>query len=189
LSERLGPSGREGQGGCVCVSATNISCTALCSVVLYILRRLALLISWSPGQQHVLLISPSSLFCLFYADCNITLLKHSKLRASVFYIENDRVSSASLFVRLSMELPPRCLSFLRSGSPFESRHVSFVSIKRRNCFVNSYCMFVTSRGSVIGIPIGYGLDDRGVGVRVPGRARCFSFLLSLCPTQPLWSWN
>jgi hypothetical protein len=31
-----------------------------------------------------------------------------------------------------------------------------------------------SRNSVLGIAAGYGLDDRGVGVRVPVRSRIFS---------------
>jgi hypothetical protein len=31
-----------------------------------------------------------------------------------------------------------------------------------------------SRGSVVGIATGYGLDDREVGVRVPGGSRIFS---------------
>jgi hypothetical protein len=39
-------------------------------------------------------------------------------------------------------------------------------IKQRNNF--------TSRASVVGIAPGYGLDDRGVGVRVPVGARIFS---------------
>jgi hypothetical protein len=35
-----------------------------------------------------------------------------------------------------------------------------------------------SRDSVVGIPTGYGLDDREVGVRVPVGARIFSSPLS-----------
>jgi hypothetical protein len=33
---------------------------------------------------------------------------------------------------------------------------------------------LTSRDSLVGIAIGYGLDDRGVGVRVPVGSRIFS---------------
>ncbi|PNF41768.1 hypothetical protein B7P43_G03442, partial [Cryptotermes secundus] len=32
-----------------------------------------------------------------------------------------------------------------------------------------------SRDSAVSIVIGYGLDDRVVGVRIPGRSRTFSF--------------
>jgi hypothetical protein len=37
-----------------------------------------------------------------------------------------------------------------------------------------YTIFVMSRDSVVGIATTYGLDDRGVGVRVPVRSRIFS---------------
>jgi hypothetical protein len=39
--------------------------------------------------------------------------------------------------------------------------------------VLSYVGSERSRGSTVGITTGYGLDDRGVGVRVPVRARIF----------------
>jgi hypothetical protein len=44
-------------------------------------------------------------------------------------------------------------------------------------------MYTWARDSVFGIATGYGLDDRGVGVRVPGGANIFSF-----PSRPdrLW---
>jgi hypothetical protein len=35
-------------------------------------------------------------------------------------------------------------------------------------------LLVRSRDSVVGIAAGYGLDDRGVGVRVPVRSRIFT---------------
>jgi hypothetical protein len=35
---------------------------------------------------------------------------------------------------------------------------------------------LASRDSVVGIAASYGLDDRGVGVRVPVRSRIFSSL-------------
>jgi hypothetical protein len=46
----------------------------------------------------------------------------------------------------------------------------------------SYSWYM-SRDSVVGIAIGYGLDDRGVGVRVPVCSRIFS-----CPSRSdrLW---
>jgi hypothetical protein len=40
-----------------------------------------------------------------------------------------------------------------------------------------------SRGSVAGLASGYGLDDRGVGVRVPTRSRIFT---SLYRPDRLW---
>jgi hypothetical protein len=49
-----------------------------------------------------------------------------------------------------------------------------------------------SRDSVVGIATGYGLDDRGVGVRVPGRIKDFLFCTSsrpsVGPTQPPIQW-
>jgi hypothetical protein len=41
-----------------------------------------------------------------------------------------------------------------------------------------------SRDSVVGIATGYGLDDRGVEVRVPVGVRIFS-----SPCRPDWLWN
>jgi hypothetical protein len=37
-----------------------------------------------------------------------------------------------------------------------------------------YIAYVDSRDSAVGIAIGYGMDDRGVGVRVPVRSRIFT---------------
>jgi hypothetical protein len=41
-----------------------------------------------------------------------------------------------------------------------------------------------SRDSVVGIAIGYGLDDRGVGVQAPVGSRIFS-----SPRRPEWVWG
>jgi hypothetical protein len=41
-------------------------------------------------------------------------------------------------------------------------------------FYSSYCFSVGSRDSSVGIATGYGLDDRGVGIRVPVESRIFS---------------
>jgi hypothetical protein len=49
--------------------------------------------------------------------------------------------------------------------------------------LNSYNM-ETSRDSVVGIATGYGLDDRGVEVRVPVGSRIFS-----SPRRPDWLWG
>jgi hypothetical protein len=49
-----------------------------------------------------------------------------------------------------------------------------------------------SLDSVVGIATSYGLDDRGVGVRVPGRVKNFLFSVSFRPalwsTQPPIQW-
>jgi hypothetical protein len=42
-------------------------------------------------------------------------------------------------------------------------------------------IIMRSQESAVGIATGYGLDDRGVGVRVPVGARIFSF-----PSRPDW---
>jgi hypothetical protein len=44
--------------------------------------------------------------------------------------------------------------------------------------------FRTLRGSVVGIATGYGLDNRGIGVRVPIGSRIFS-----SPHLPDWLWG
>jgi hypothetical protein len=54
---------------------------------------------------------------------------------------------------------------------------------------NLYITFILtvkggSRDSVVGIATGYGLDDRGVGVRVPVGSRIFS-----SPSRPDWLWG
>jgi hypothetical protein len=47
------------------------------------------------------------------------------------------------------------------------------------------CYFILENlGSAVGIATGYGLNDRGVGVRVPVGSRIFS-----CPRRPDWLWG
>jgi hypothetical protein len=46
-----------------------------------------------------------------------------------------------------------------------------------------YCIYLR-RNSVVGIATGYGLDDRGVGVRVPIGSRIFS-----SPRRPYRLWG
>jgi hypothetical protein len=48
----------------------------------------------------------------------------------------------------------------------------------------SYTLLTGSRVSAVGIATGYGLDDRGVGVRVPVGSRIFT---SPCRPDRLWS--
>jgi hypothetical protein len=45
-------------------------------------------------------------------------------------------------------------------------------------------ILIQSRDSAVGIATGYGLDDRGVGVRVPVGSRIFS-----SPSRPDWLWG
>jgi hypothetical protein len=47
-------------------------------------------------------------------------------------------------------------------------------LKTRPLIKISYPLELTSRVSLLGIATGYGLDDRGVGVRVPVRSKIFS---------------
>jgi hypothetical protein len=53
-------------------------------------------------------------------------------------------------------------------------------------------LLTVSSGSVVGIATGYGLDDRGVGVRVPVIVMNFHFSMSSRPalgsTQPPVQW-
>jgi hypothetical protein len=58
-------------------------------------------------------------------------------------------------------------------------------------FSLEYCIY-KSHDSVVGTAIGYGLDDQGVGVRVPGGGKNFHFSISSRPalgsTQPSIQW-
>jgi hypothetical protein len=45
-----------------------------------------------------------------------------------------------------------------------------------NINIGYICNKIRSRDSVVSIATGYGLDDRGVGVRVPVESRIFSLL-------------
>jgi hypothetical protein len=47
--------------------------------------------------------------------------------------------------------------------------------------INVYLYFLSSRASAVGIATGYGLDGRGVGVRVPDRVKNFLFSTSSRP--------
>jgi hypothetical protein len=50
----------------------------------------------------------------------------------------------------------------------------YLNILQLVCMKASYQRIRGSRGSAVGIATGYGLDDRGVGVRVPVRSRTFT---------------
>jgi hypothetical protein len=72
-----------------------------------------------------------------------------------------------------MRLPSSYLIFYKQITLMEAVH-----------FLLIYCYRKRSRGSAVGIATGYGLDDWGVGVRVPVRLRIFS--PPNCPDR-LWS--
>jgi hypothetical protein len=65
-------------------------------------------------------------------------------------------------------------------------------LSQENPVHTSQFYFSRSRDSVVGIETAYGLDDRGVGVRVPVGPRIFFFSTSSRPalgsTQPLIQW-
>jgi hypothetical protein len=65
-------------------------------------------------------------------------------------------------------------------------------IFRAHVFVSVHNLFVPSRDSAVGIATGYGLDERGVGVRIPGGGKNFHLSMScipaLGPTQPPIQW-
>jgi hypothetical protein len=71
---------------------------------------------------------------------------------------------------------------LYTHSRYSSRHAEYSSIQKfyRICLNfdwNTYVLytaFTRSLGSAVGIATSYGLDDRGVGVRVPVGSRIFS---------------
>jgi hypothetical protein len=62
--------------------------------------------------------------------------------------------------------------------------------KRRFFFLLLTALVAGSRASVVGIAAGYGLDNGGVGVRVPVESRIFSppRRLDRRPTQPPIQW-
>jgi hypothetical protein len=65
------------------------------------------------------------------------------------------------------------------------QYVAKVLLHKKNCTQE-----IGNRGSIVGIATGYGLDDQGVGVRVPVRSRIFSMLSrrALGSTQPPIQW-
>jgi hypothetical protein len=73
-------------------------------------------------------------------------------------------------------------SYTESGEAYK-QHL-FLSRRKTIKKIVCYIHRVRSRDSVVGIVTGYGLDDRGVGVRVPVGSRIFS-----SPRRPdrLWS--
>jgi hypothetical protein len=56
------------------------------------------------------------------------------------------------------------------------------SLTCKSCEQFSLCL--GSRDSAVSIVTGYGLDDRGVGVRIPVGSRIFS-----SPQHPEWLWD
>jgi hypothetical protein len=90
-------------------------------------------------------------------------------------------------------LPLRPVSGIKSGFiPFQfatqyilPRHVLIATYTfHLRSSSNSHPTHIRgSRDSAVGIATGYGLDDRGIGVRVPVRSRIFS---SQCRPDRLW---
>jgi hypothetical protein len=67
---------------------------------------------------------------------------------------------------------------------------SLTALKYRVDFILLHKEIKISRDSPVGIATGYGLDDRGVGVRVPVGSRIFSMSSrpALGPTEPPIQW-
>jgi hypothetical protein len=68
-----------------------------------------------------------------------------------------------------------CKERLRSNIVVGMINISYLKLKAQ--YSINYCMYlfdIGSRDSVVGIATGYGLEDRGVGVRVPVGSRIFS---------------
>jgi hypothetical protein len=57
---------------------------------------------------------------------------------------------------------------------FYCKKIGAIFINYSICY--TYMCFIGSRDSAVGMATGYGLDDRGVGVRVPVGSRIFSSL-------------
>jgi hypothetical protein len=102
------------------------------------------------------------------------------------------------FLRLCEYSPIQlfCL-IIETNWVFESRNcysvcVIVISKSRESGCIIFLCVYLLkrSRGSVVGIATGYGLDDWGVGVRVPAGPRIFSTSSRLVvgSTQPLIQW-
>jgi hypothetical protein len=66
----------------------------------------------------------------------------------------------------------------------EGQRMNKAGSKIRNIKKRNMTVFRGSRDSSVGIATGYGLDDRGVGVRVPVWSRIFS-----SPRYPDWLWG
>jgi hypothetical protein len=74
------------------------------------------------------------------------------------------------------------LDYKKTASfPILSNFHSEPPTRRYNRTINQWVLFSRNRDSVLGIVNGYGLDDPGVGVRVPVGARIFLFSTSSRP--------
>jgi hypothetical protein len=92
----------------------------------------------------------------------------------------SRKQRGNVFVSSSCGTPPASPTLLRSLCPLletvhRFRYISFLLYVR---------YLGRSWDSVVCIATGYGLDDRGVEVRVPEGSRIFS-----CPRCPFWLWG
>jgi hypothetical protein len=109
-------------------------------------------------------------------------------------IENTALNSSSIvctFVPNGTCFPSRCLAMAVSSRSTIDRethiHLFLVyAYKEKSNSIITFLEFAVtkSRDSVIGIAIGYGLDDWRVGVRVPVGSRMFS-----SPCRPHWLWS
>jgi hypothetical protein len=75
----------------------------------------------------------------------------------------------------------RCL-WLTYDATLTDNICNTVLLRRPN--IAACTIWGMSRNSAVGIAIGYGLDERGVGVRIPVGARIFS-----SPGRPDWLWS
>jgi hypothetical protein len=81
------------------------------------------------------------------------------------------------------------ISFLSQAIPFHATVSHFFNTKFNNILLYNIYLGM-SRDSTVSITTGYGLDDRGVGVRVPIGSRIFftSSRPALGPIQPPIQW-
>jgi hypothetical protein len=81
------------------------------------------------------------------------------------------------------------LPFTRLNKPRSNYKTTWQLILINTCaflildLLSRYINILSSRGSAVGIATGYGLDDKGVGIRVPVGSRIF---ISSCRPDRLW---
>jgi hypothetical protein len=89
----------------------------------------------------------------------------------------DLAQMSRFYLKTETKSSLRCVVKKKIGRWIMSRNIIFV-------FVLATLSGVRSRDGAVGISTGNGLDDRGVGVRVPVGSRIFS-----SPCRPDWLWG
>jgi hypothetical protein len=128
------------------------------------------------GETKVRALGGTPLQC-YKASHQVTITNLNELQYTVLDTSEHFIKASCIVNGTSAtKMPNAPKTNLNASNPFIceiSPHVlcthTLQSIK-----INPYCVPMESRDSSVGIATGYGLDDRGGGVRVPVGSRIFT---------------